>query len=121
MGASLGIFKGFPGGSLEENPPAKQEMQVRSLGQDNPLEKETVTHSFLIGISHGQRNLMGCSPWGCKESDTTLQLNNNNNNLEYSPRIFFSLLSFVWSVMLDFPTAMKSVAVCSLSSPRVIQ
>ena len=24
---------------------------------------------------HGQRSLMGCSPWGCKESDTNEQLN----------------------------------------------
>ena len=24
---------------------------------------------------HGQRNLVGCSPWGCKESDTTERLN----------------------------------------------
>ena len=27
---------------------------------------------FLPGASHGQKSLAGCSPWGCKESDTTL-------------------------------------------------
>ena len=36
----------------------------------------------------GQGSLVGCSPWGHKESDTTQQLNNNNNHLllnkEYS-------------------------------------
>ena len=26
---------------------------------------------FLPGKFHEQGNLMGCSPWGCKESDTT--------------------------------------------------
>ena len=26
---------------------------------------------FLLGKSHGQRSLVGCSPWGHKESDTT--------------------------------------------------
>ena len=26
---------------------------------------------FLPGKSHGQRSLVGCSPWGCKELDTT--------------------------------------------------
>ena len=26
---------------------------------------------FLPGKSHGQRSLVGYSPWGCKESDTT--------------------------------------------------
>ena len=28
----------------------------------------------LPGKSHGQRRLVGCSPWGCKESGTTEQL-----------------------------------------------
>ena len=32
---------------------------------------------FLPGESHGQRSLAGCSPRGCKESDTTERLNNN--------------------------------------------
>ena len=29
------------------------------------------TPVFLPGEVHGQRNLGGYSPWGCKESDTT--------------------------------------------------
>ena len=29
------------------------------------------TPVFLPGKFHGQRNLVGCSPWDCKESDTT--------------------------------------------------
>jgi len=29
---------------------------------------------LLPGKSHGQRSLIGCSPWGCEESDTTEQL-----------------------------------------------
>ena len=32
------------------------------------------TPVFLLGESHGQRNLAGYSPWGHKESDTTEQL-----------------------------------------------
>ena len=27
------------------------------------------------GVGDGQRNLVGCSPWGCKESDVTEELN----------------------------------------------
>ena len=50
-----------------KNPPAKQEMWVRSLGQEDPLEKEISTHSsILAGKSHGQRSLMGYSLWGRK-------------------------------------------------------
>ena len=36
------------------------------------------TPVFLPGESHGQRSLVGYSPWGHKESDMTEQLNNNN-------------------------------------------
>ena len=32
------------------------------------------TAVFLPGQTHGQRSLVGYSPWGCKESDTTEQL-----------------------------------------------
>ena len=39
------------------------------------LEKTMAPHSVLLpGKSHGQRSLVGCSPWGRKESDTTEQL-----------------------------------------------
>ena len=48
-----------------------QGTQVQSLGQEDPLEEGTVTHSsILAGKSHGQRSLVGYSPWGLKESDT---------------------------------------------------
>ena len=80
-----------------------QDMQVRSLGQEDSLEKEMATHSSILawripwteelgrlqsmgvakswtqwystpvllpGKSHGRRSLVGCSPWGRKESDT---------------------------------------------------
>ena len=40
-----------------------QETWVQSLGQEDPLEKETATHSsFLPGKSHGWRSLVGYSP-----------------------------------------------------------
>ena len=32
------------------------------------------------GEREGQGNLACCSPWGCKVSDTTQRLKNNNNN-----------------------------------------
>ena len=55
-----------------KNLPAMQETWVRSLGWEDPLEKDMATHSSILpGESHGQRNLAGYSPRGCKESDTT--------------------------------------------------
>ena len=41
------------------------------------------TPVFLPGESHGQRSLVGYSPWGCKESGTTEWLSLSTNN---SPR-----------------------------------
>ena len=38
----------------------------RKIWQSTPV--------FLPGESHGWRSLVGYSPWGCKESDTTEQL-----------------------------------------------
>ena len=39
---------GVPGGSVVKNLPGKQEMQVRSLSWEDPLEKEMVTHSSIL-------------------------------------------------------------------------
>ena len=50
-------------------------MQVQSRGQEDPLEKEMATPVFLPGKFHGQKSLVGCSPWGCKELDMTERLN----------------------------------------------
>ena len=56
---------------MVQNPPAMQRAQVQSLGQEDPLEREwQSTPVFLPGEPHGQRGLVGCSPWGRKESDT---------------------------------------------------
>ena len=54
--------------------PAMRETRVRFLGGEDPLKKEMATQptpAFLPGKSHGQRSMVGYSPWGCKESDTT--------------------------------------------------
>ena len=57
---------------MVKNPPVMQETWARSLGWEDPLEEGMGTHSsFLPGESHGQGSLVGCSPWGHKELDTT--------------------------------------------------
>ena len=42
------VILGFPGGSGIKNPSAVQEIQVRSLGQEDPPEKEMATHSSIL-------------------------------------------------------------------------
>ena len=53
--------------------PTVRETRIQSLGREDLPEKEISqpTPVFLPGKSHGQRNLVGYSPWGRKESDTT--------------------------------------------------
>lgn len=58
---------------MMKNLTAMQETRVRSLGMDDPLDKEMATHSHI---------LVGKIPWmeeagglqGCKESEATEQL-----------------------------------------------
>ena len=62
----------FPVAQMVKNLPAMQETWVQSLGQEDPWRRKwQPTPVFLPGKSHGQRSLVGYSPWGCKESDTT--------------------------------------------------
>ena len=64
--------------------PPMRETRVRSLGREDPLEKEMVTHSvFLPGESHGWRSLVGYSPRGRKESDTTERLHSTLYSLPW--------------------------------------
>ena len=56
-----------------KNPLGMPETWVRSLGREDPLKEEMAMHSSILAwrIPHGQRSLMGYSPWGRKESDMT--------------------------------------------------
>ena len=57
-----------------------QDTRVQSLGQDDTLEKEMATlSSILAGKFHGQRSLVGYSPWGHKRVGHDLA--NNSNKL----------------------------------------
>ena len=52
--------------------PTMQETWVRSLGWEDPLEKEMATHSSTLAWkSHGRRSLVDYGSWGSKESDMT--------------------------------------------------
>ena len=42
------MFWGFPSGSALKNLPAMQEMQVQSLGPEDPLEESMASHSSIL-------------------------------------------------------------------------
>ena len=62
---------------MVKNSPAEQETQVRSLGREDPLEKEMATHSSILAWRIPPWSLEGYSPWSCQESDMTKKLANN--------------------------------------------
>ena len=87
---------------MVKNLPAMQETQVQSLGREDSLEKEMVTHFSILawriprpeepGEFHAQRSLAGYCPWGRRESDLTqqlilsLSLQERNGNVSISKR-----------------------------------
>ena len=77
--------------------PAMRETRVRSLGQEDPLEKEMATHSSILAwkIPWREEPDRLYSPGGHKELDTTERLH-----------FHFSLLIFIqWS---ELPCAYSS-------------
>ena len=79
MASHWGFDLYFPWASLVAQTvkrlPAMPETRVWSLGWKIPWRRKwQPTPGLLPGKSHGRRSLIGCSPWGCKESDKTEQL-----------------------------------------------
>ena len=83
---------GFPGGIVVKNPPANAggtrdpwvwKIPRRKKWQPTPL--------FLPGKSHGQRNLVGYSQWGRRES-AKQQQGMIHQSLCYGPAINLSLI-----------------------------
>ena len=94
-------------GNIRELRPPEEEMAMRS--------------SVLTWKSHGQRSLMGYSPWGCKESDMTEWLSthanisyikgNPKNSSQFSKHISYSprFTGFHWTD--------RGVPLCCLNLP----
>ena len=85
---------------LVKNLPAVQETWVWSTDWKDPLEKEMATHSSILAWkSHGQKRLVGCSPWGHKELGTTGQL-----TLTYLLKLVGKVFCLVWRTSVLFST-----------------
>ena len=56
-------------------------------------------HEFeqALGVGDGQGNLECCSPWGCKESDTTEQLNRTELEKAMAPHSSTLALKIPWT------------------------
>ena len=61
--------------------PAMWETWVRSLGQEDPLEKEMATHSSILAWTiPWTEELGGLQSTGCEESDRTKRLHFQSGN-----------------------------------------
>ena len=76
MYATLLLVVGFPGGSHGKEPACSMGDlgSIPRLGRFPWRRAWQPTPVFLPGEPHGQRSLVGCSPSGLKELDTTEQL-----------------------------------------------
>ena len=71
----------LPGGTSGKEPTGQmQEIQETWVGKIPCRRKWQPTPVFLPGESHGQRSLVGYSPWGCKESDKTERLTHTHTH-----------------------------------------
>ena len=59
-------------------------IMVPSSGRSPGEGRRQATPVLLPGKSHGRRSLVGYSPWGCKESDTTERLHFHCHSLAIS-------------------------------------
>ena len=63
-----------------KNLPAMQKSRVRSLGGEDPPEKEMATHSSILAWKIPWTEEPGeLCPWSCKESVMTEQLNTHTH------------------------------------------
>ena len=66
----------YGGAQMVKHLTAMQKTRVRSLGREDPLEKEMATHSSILAwkIPWTEESGRLYSPWGHKESDMTERL-----------------------------------------------
>ena len=93
---------GFPGGLGGK----ESVCNVGDLGWEDPLEHGYPLQYSCLEYPHGQRSLVGCSPWGCKESGTT-------EHLSTAQHIHFRMR--VWSLQ---PWTISHQAPLSMGFPR---
>ena len=100
--------------------PAIQETWVQSLVGKTPWRRAWLpTPVFLPGESHGQKSLVGCSPWGSKESGMTGRL--TLTLLAYIQKIPGGPISKRWdfnehALLLDFGDCLESLGVMKTPS-----
>ena len=94
---------GFPGGSAGKSPAANAGDVGLIPGLGRFLEKKMAAHFSILqpGKLHGQRSLVGYSPWSCKELNMTWRLNSHNqvvmlSNVPKSGFVWLDGIKYFW-------------------------
>ena len=106
-----------------KNLPAMREIRVQSLGWEDPLEKEMQPTPVLLPRKfHGWRNLVGYSPWGLKESDTTEQLHFHFllTKWTFVGKVMSLLFNMLFRLVLTFLPRSKGLLISWLQSPSPV-
>ena len=78
-----------------------QETGVQSLGWEDPWRRKWQSIPVLLpGKSHGERSLVGYSPWGRKESDKTERLHLLTYKWSISSNVLICYFSAFFTVVL---------------------
>ena len=98
---------GFPSGAVVKSPPANtgdaRDMgSISGLGRSPGVKNGQPTPVFLPGKSHGQRSLVGYSPWGHKAPDMTEHARST------SPSKIFLGLCIIWLYLYERSRKSKS-------------
>ena len=106
---------------LVKNPSIVWETWVRSWVGKIPWRRERLpTPVFLPGESHGQRSLVGYSPWGQKESDRTERLTHALDTFIWLPAYHqFASYNYHQVTQLSFLLVVITFKICSLSNFQV--
>ena len=93
-----------------------QEKWVQSLGWEHPWRRKwQPTTVFLPGKFHGQRSLMGYTPWGCKELGTTehTHTHTHTHNMKFAIltilSVQFSSVKYIHSVAASLQNSLCHV------------
>ena len=111
---------GFPGSSVSKESTCSAgdtgrhgfNPQVRKIPWRRAWQPTPV---FLPGESHGQRNMVGYSPWGRKESDTTEVTEHTTHTCMWTQMPFFFHVFFSPKKILNFSLEYSWISVVLVS------
>ena len=102
---------------MVKNPPAKQEMQVLSLGGEDRLEKEMATHSSILVW---RISLVGYHPWDHKESYMTTGKTRAFNGWTFVGKVMSLLFNMLSRLIITFLPSSNHHLISWLQSPYAV-